>query len=348
MALGARRLTIFVVPQTGKRTLTFQFSPWWAVPPILLVTALCLYLGLNLRSAQQENAALRGSLTELEELKKTTRLQQAEIEAMSQKAAETQVQLDALRQLEKEIKELTEGNASDVSRSDRQAVTESRLMGTGGPTETGLLNIPTLTSFMPAEVNNYLFSPRGTLALHLENPATYRAQPAGTLAMATTTNAALEEQIRSADELLTELDKGKEAVVEHLDYLARRPDGLPAWGTFTDRFGGRWNPFGGGWQKHEGIDIANRSGTAIVASGKGVVVHAGWKSGGYGYSVVIDHGYGFETLYAHMKDWNVHVGQEVERGDLIGWVGSTGNSTGPHLHYEVHVNGVPVNPTSYF
>ncbi|HYG59898.1 MAG TPA: M23 family metallopeptidase, partial [Symbiobacteriaceae bacterium] len=79
----------------------------------------------------------------------------------------------------------------------------------------------------------------------------------------------------------------------------------------------------------------------------GTVVHAGWMVGGYGYTVVIDHGYGFTTLYAHFDEVNSSVGDVVSRGDVIGWVGSTGNSTGPHVHYEVHVNGVPVDPMRY-
>src|SRR5690606_2013249 len=115
----------------------------------------------------------------------------------------------------------------------------------------------------------------------------------------------------------------------------------------TDRFGYRWSPFGGGWRFHDGIDIGQDYGTPVYATGAGTVVHAGWLDGGYGWSVIIDHGYGYRTHYAHLQNWNVSVWQEVARGDLIGWVGSSGLSTGPHLHYEALLNGVPVDPEPY-
>lgn len=98
---------------------------------------------------------------------------------------------------------------------------------------------------------------------------------------------------------------------------------------------------------HEGMDFSANIGTPIYATGNGTVIKAGWQSG-YGKVVIINHGYGYETLYAHMNDIDVRVGQKVIRGEVIGKVGNTGKSTGPHLHYEVHVKGKVVNPVNYY
>lgn len=111
-------------------------------------------------------------------------------------------------------------------------------------------------------------------------------------------------------------------------------------------FGYRVHPVYGVKKMHTGIDFNCKEGTPIQASGKGKVVFAGVK-GGYGNCVIIDHGYGFQSLYGHMSQISVKNGVEVERGAMIGKVGSTGTSTGAHLHYEVHKNGVPVNPIQF-
>jgi len=98
---------------------------------------------------------------------------------------------------------------------------------------------------------------------------------------------------------------------------------------------------------HAGMDFTAPIGTKIFATGNGTVTYASWKQG-YGNCVIINHGYGYETLYAHMSAIKVRVGQKVKRKDVIGLIGNTGKSTGPHLHYEVHVKGKPVNPINYY
>jgi murein DD-endopeptidase MepM/ murein hydrolase activator NlpD len=119
--------------------------------------------------------------------------------------------------------------------------------------------------------------------------------------------------------------------------------GLPVRGRITSGFGYRFHPILHRAKLHTGIDIAAPSGTPIVSTAGGEVVTAGWR-GGYGNTVIIDHGRGRATLYGHMSSVSVRVGQVVSRGQLIGRVGSTGLSTGPHCHYELRVNGSPVNP----
>ena len=121
------------------------------------------------------------------------------------------------------------------------------------------------------------------------------------------------------------------------------PTGWPTNGFISSGYGLRWN----GAEFHQGIDIAAEMGTPIVATADGVVTIAGWNAGGYGNMVDIDHGSGVSTRYGHASAVVVTVGQRVRRGQIIAYVGSTGHSTGPHLHYEVRLSGQPVNPTSY-
>jgi murein DD-endopeptidase MepM/ murein hydrolase activator NlpD len=112
-------------------------------------------------------------------------------------------------------------------------------------------------------------------------------------------------------------------------------------------FGPRIHPVLGIARMHAGLDFAAPQGSPIYATGNGTIRIAGNTGNGFGNHVVINHGYGYETLYGHMVRVKVSSGQKIRRGELIGWVGSTGLSSGPHLHYEVHINGNPVNPV-YF
>jgi murein DD-endopeptidase MepM/ murein hydrolase activator NlpD len=123
-------------------------------------------------------------------------------------------------------------------------------------------------------------------------------------------------------------------------------DFRPTPGAIVSGFGTRTNPIGGGTGFHAGVDIAVSSGTPIRACRSGTVIIAGWQ-GGYGNTVVVDHGGGMATLYAHQSRLATSAGAKVLAGEVIGYVGSTGNSTGPHLHFEVRIAGNPVNPVPY-
>jgi murein DD-endopeptidase MepM/ murein hydrolase activator NlpD len=136
------------------------------------------------------------------------------------------------------------------------------------------------------------------------------------------------------------------ALRENREFMVMTPSIWPAEGHLTSGFGHRLNPFTGQSALHAGLDIANRVGTPIVAPAKGTIVSVGWQNA-YGNCVVINHGNAIITRYAHMDKTTVKEGQVVNRGDLIGTIGNTGRSTGPHLHYEVRVGGVPVNPMRY-
>jgi len=128
--------------------------------------------------------------------------------------------------------------------------------------------------------------------------------------------------------------------------LADAPSLWPVQGVVTSSFGARLDPFNGEGAFHTGLDIATARGDAVRAAADGTVLKAGMGSG-YGREVVIDHGHGIQTLYAHLSGFAVTAGQDVSRGDILGYVGTSGHSTGPHLHYEVRIHDTPVNPYKY-
>ncbi|MCL2399330.1 MAG: peptidoglycan DD-metalloendopeptidase family protein [Defluviitaleaceae bacterium] len=158
--------------------------------------------------------------------------------------------------------------------------------------------------------------------------------------------ALIELTIETKAELYSQLERQVRRITP---YIRNYPTLRPVNGRMSSGFGWRRNPMGGsGSEMHNGVDISAPSGTPIRATGGGQVVFAGWDSGGYGNKVIIDHGMGIRTLYAHNSSNLVRQGQLVSRGETIARVGSTGRSTGPHVHYEVIVNGAPVNPTNFF
>jgi len=125
-----------------------------------------------------------------------------------------------------------------------------------------------------------------------------------------------------------------------------RPSLWPVEGRIMSPFGGRTDPFSGEGAIHTGVDLEASMGTPVHAAGDGIVVHADWESG-YGRLVIIDHGNGVQTYYGHLSTFAVVPGQEVRRGDVIAHSGASGRATSPHLHYEVRLGGVPVNPYPY-
>lgn len=160
----------------------------------------------------------------------------------------------------------------------------------------------------------------------------------------------------SADLLLQEIALRRQSLREYIqdaEAAVDRIDRLPStWplaggvGKITSRFGYRMHPVLRRVRHHDGTDISARPGTPVLATAKGVVAEAGYDKY-YGNMVLIDHGNGLRTLYGHLSDYNVKVGQTVQREQQIGLVGSTGMSTGPHLHYEVHKNGRAIDSEAY-
>jgi murein DD-endopeptidase MepM/ murein hydrolase activator NlpD len=154
---------------------------------------------------------------------------------------------------------------------------------------------------------------------------------------------ALKEQIKKSAESVASV---KNYLREQRDIYISTPSGWPVNGNVTSPFGQREAPLGGGVQFHTGMDISVPTGTPVRATADGVVSFSGWNAGS-GNLVVLEHGFGYSTFFAHARSTNVQVGQRVKRGDVIAYSGSTGNSTGPHLHYEVWKNGKAINPKGF-
>lgn len=154
-------------------------------------------------------------------------------------------------------------------------------------------------------------------------------------------------QYNRIKEVVSQLEENIHKLDQHLldkeSYLSSTPTLLPARGWITSYFGQRISPHSGKLKMHEGIDVGAPYGTHIIAPADGVITYSGEKAG-FGKFVQIDHGFGIETLYAHNQNLFVKNGQKIKRGALLAGVGSTGHSTGPHLHYEVRVNGIAVDP----
>jgi murein DD-endopeptidase MepM/ murein hydrolase activator NlpD len=155
------------------------------------------------------------------------------------------------------------------------------------------------------------------------------------------------------DSLTAEADRQEQNIQEltryfqdQKDLLASTPSIWPARGWVTSDFGSRLDPFTADRLMHRGLDIANAPGSPVLAPSDGVVIFDGTE-GGYGNVLVLDHGYGVRTRFGHLAKIFVKLGDKVKRGDKVAAIGNTGRSTGPHLHYEVRVNGIPENPRKF-
>jgi murein DD-endopeptidase MepM/ murein hydrolase activator NlpD len=177
----------------------------------------------------------------------------------------------------------------------------------------------------------------------------------------------LEKEVKNGDEIISR--KSFELAVKYVDEQAHAneasfqeivkyitdqrakltavPSGWPIKGWITCGFGSRIDPFSGALSFHQGVDIANDLGTPIKATADGVINYAEFERGGYGNLVVINHGNGYITRYGHMQKYVCSPGQHVKKGQIIGYCGTTGKSTAPHVHYEVVLNSVGVNPVKY-
>ncbi len=160
----------------------------------------------------------------------------------------------------------------------------------------------------------------------------------------------MHNQVGQIDTAANVQEDSFEALIKSLDeqknLLSCTPAIWPAQGLLTSTFGSRKSPFTGMSEFHKGLDIAAGTGTPVIAPADGKITFADTK-GGYGKLMMIQHGYGLVTCYGHLSEFLKNVGDTVKRGEQVALMGNTGRSTGPHVHYEVHLNGVPVNPENY-
>ena len=198
-------------------------------------------------------------------------------------------------------------------------------------------NAAAMGALSKGEMNDYLSGNAGNASDDSQNESNYRTSNLDYKIDDLQVKATLQEQsLHDLYELLKERQSEFDAI----------PTIWPVKGWITSGFGYRVSPFTGSSQLHEGIDIASKLGSLIYSPAAGKVLAID-TSEGYGKTLLIDHGYGLVTMYGHNSEIYVKPGQKVKRGDAIAAVGSTGRSTGPHCHYELRLNGVPINPRKY-
>lgn len=271
-------------------------------------TALCA-LALIFSFVVFDYMRLKGHNVELSTLKKENTAQKLEMQGIAAKIRDMEVQLSKLNLFDKKLRIIA--NIAPSSASERAG----QLMGIGGESS--------------PEEEGYLATPKAKVEKLVEKMHTDMTQ--------------LEERAKVQETSFTEL---QEDLKKQSSLLASMPSIWPSHGWITSGFGERVNPFTGFRQMHKGLDIANSVGTSVLAPADGVVVEA-VRDGALGKMIAISHGYGTKTMYGHLSEIAVHVGQRVKRGDRIATMGNTGHSTGPHLHYEVSINGISVNPARY-
>lgn len=341
-----KRWTVMVVPEGlgSTRTLSLSSPQLWFVASLsaglLLLVAMLLFSTSYLyrtdvaarhyirdlqrmnRELAQEQAAVREDLPEQaadeKALAEFERRIREEYEASNRAIA---AELSKLRDEEEEIRKLY--GLSPRSNSAAEWVTASAAEGDGRGGPPGPLGPDSQAASEPA-----VRPPQVIYGL---------ARPSADLIL---------EEIRVRIDSLRELRADTVAAQEK---VSRMPGGWPvrhAKRHITSGFGYRKDPFTYAVRRHDGTDISAPYGSLVYATGRGVVISAGWENY-YGHTVRVSHGNGYETVYAHLSRVLVRAGQEVNRGDEIGRLGSSGRSTGPHLHYEVRVNGVAKDAEKY-
>lgn len=245
----------------------------------------------------------------LQKAREQEALHQQQLELMREKTASLQEKMDKMDALDQELRQMVKG-----------AGTGSSPKGDGGTAGTQKKE----PDYSSADYNDLLLA-----TARLETKTNARIISFITLKTVLNDTAGL--QVRQMQQISEQYSS------------STTPSIWPAYGTITSNFGYRGNPIGGGTGFHEGLDIAVDYGTPVQATAAGEVTAAGWVDG-YGNLVEVDHGNGFVTRYGHNSMVLVVVGQKVHMGDILALAGSTGRSTGPHVHYEVRVQGTPTDP----
>jgi len=322
MGKNPETYTVMILPSPTAEPYRFSLTK----KTLYYVVAGTSFLTLVLVAFLIQYFVLIGQVWELNILRGETKSQKVQIQGFLTTVTDLKRQLVHLSELEAKLRVITDigpakGDAKEPSKENKEANADP-LTGMGGPEEA------------PAPLSKSSFSP------DQENPAPDTRDLLRSIQenLGNLTQVATREE--AAFQQISTVMQGKRAI------WASTPSIWPVNGWLTSGFGNRISPFTGEVAMHKGIDIAARPLTPIVAPANGVVVRAGF-DGGFGNMIRLDHGIGVMTAYGHLAKIGVHVGQRVTRGQVIGFVGSTGLSTGPHLHYEVYLNSSPVNPLRY-
>ena len=304
----SKKITLFILNGEGASTRQLSFSRAWFKLAALLVIVAAGAAGL----AVQDYRALKKEFADNRLLEETIGRQRTELAGQRRQIQEFAVEINDLKARMVELGGF-ESKVRIIANLEKSGEEES-LFGVGGS--------------VPADLDTRLDL----------------AEKHGSL---------LREMHEQTGQLETAASRQEEGFKDLLKYLeekrnllASTPAIRPCKGWVTSKFGYRTSPFTGKREFHKGIDIAHRNGTPVLATADGIVTFTGNK-GLLGVTVVVDHGHGMITRYGHLKKALKKRGNKVKRGEVIAEMGNTGRSTGPHVHYEVRLNGVPVNPSKY-
>jgi murein DD-endopeptidase MepM/ murein hydrolase activator NlpD len=326
-----RSLTLMIVPHSERPPLALQI-PLWLVPSsvacLLILVSGLFYLAVRNRSLSTQLSELsqQQSVHEVRErdMRLTILAQQEEVTNLSQSVERFRAGMLELENLSHQIRELIGLEQVVVTPTTTVSETSSGMQGGQGGSEFGDYSMS-----LAVEAIDEL----STLETEL---------PENTLELGALLNALTARVERIAPEKRGD----PEELERQLRLLAAAPQKWPLKGPITSGFGYRVLPSTGYLEFHQGIDIGAWYGTPVRATKAGKVTFAGWRPG-LGWTVMLEHEMGFSTVYGHNSWYFVDPGDEVEEGQQIALSGNSGRSTGPHLHYEIHLNGVPVDPMIY-
>lgn len=306
--------TIKIIPGDGGVTKSIKLSSGLLKYGIASVIAGAVILVGAFGYAAYSAYSVQDQSSQIEELQQVNRIQQEQLLQLSKKANNLQDQLEEISQMEFELRQISGVGASTVTDGNKSNEAEgysdgdsAEHDGQGGP-----LIEPNMDILRVALDDLEVKIAARKMSLEQLKAAMKERAPIGSFVFSGMPGSSM-------------------------------PSIWPAVGDVSSPYGLRWN----GSDFHPGMDIANDYGTPIVATADGTVEDAGWNTGGYGNLVDVDHGNGYKTRYAHCQQVVVSPGQYVHKGQIIAYMGSTGYSTGPHVHYEVLINGQRVNPVGY-
>lgn len=307
---GEEEFTVLLIPHSTRPIGTIRLNS--RTLQICCIALILAFMSLTVFAARY--AQLVAHLHELRDLRALTAIQEEQLHSLTAATNELTVRLSQLAALDSELRAMLrldpEQPATDVA-ALIEAGRSVSVAGGQGPGAAAALAVDTS-----------LLGDTGLLA--------------GTV----------EVLVEETEQRMVSLQELHMAAAEQLAFDAARPSIWPTQGIVTSRYGYRSSPTGGYREFHPAIDISAPLGTPVIATGDALVVFTGWQAN-LGNTVILDHGYNLQTVYGHVAKVAVAVGDRVKRDQAIAFVGSTGRSTGPHLHYEVQLHGNDVNPASY-
>jgi murein DD-endopeptidase MepM/ murein hydrolase activator NlpD len=307
--MASKKITIVVVPEGPRKIRQIKIPRFWVFSLFVLFFAASLSLAWVVR----DYLSIKQSLPNLSSLQEENKVQKQQITSLAGKVEAINQKMAELKEFDRKVRAMVSVDPT-IGGPVEHAGDQQQFIGIGGSDSSlGGINSP---------------SERGHKKLVR---MMYRSLD--------NVDSDISVQKDEKAELMKLLDRQK-------SILASTPSVWPAHGWVSSGFGYRVSPFTSEKELHRGLDICGRKGAPVIAPADGVVASIEWDPG-YGRTVIINHGYGLNTMYAHLDKVLVKKGQAVRRQQEIAQVGETGRTTGSHLHYEIHLNGVPVNPLRY-